>query len=169
MALRKLKIHRSWEERKYVSSRVQRFAKVWAHMLIKGEVDYRKACNVYKRNEAIPEATVKRLLRRKEVQNMILEEIDEILKKEGITPEFVIQKQKEVYAGAIKKEDYSNCNRVLESFRDMLNMNPSKVTITDSRSLTYNTQTREEKEQKMLESITVKGIRALDEPPVREE
>ncbi len=136
MARGKLKIY---SETNYVSGRIRRFVKVWAKMLINNNIDYKKACNVYKRNEKIPEATVKRLLKRKVVQDMLVEEIEALFEKEGVTPEFVIKNQKKVLDMSLDKKDLSNANRVLESFRDSLNMNPSKrITISETHGIESN-------------------------------
>ncbi len=79
-------------------------------MLITGEVDYQKAINVYDRTEQRPDWKVKCLLKRKEVQNMLVEEIERLYEKNNVTPEFVIQKQLEILKLAMEKKDLTNAN-----------------------------------------------------------
>jgi hypothetical protein len=55
---------------------------------------------------------------------MIDKKIDEALKLHGIDMDFVISKRKEILDGAMKKEDYSNANKVLDSFEEKLDTVP---------------------------------------------
>ncbi len=146
----------------FVSGRIKRFVKLYARMLINNNIDYKKACNVYKRNEAQPEWTVKRLLRRKEVQNMLSDEIAKIYEAQGITPQFVIDRQKEVLRGALKKLDYSNANRVLESFKESLGMNQTKLIQRESFRLESNISYEEV--QEAIKEIGTENIKSSKEP-----
>ena len=115
------------DNKPYVSGRIRRFASLYARMLLKGNINYQTLMNVYDRYEKKPEWKVKNLLKRKAVQNMINEEINKLYDSKGISPDFVIQKQLEVLNKAIEKEDLTNANKVLESFKESLGMNPSKI------------------------------------------
>ena len=111
----------------YVSGRIRRFASLYERMLIKGNINYQTLMNIYDRYEKKPEWKVKNLLKRKAVQNMINDEIIKLYEVKGINPAFVMQKQLEVLNKAIEKEDLTNANKVLESFKESLSMNPPKI------------------------------------------
>lgn len=68
---------------------------------------------------------------------MINEEIDKLLSEEGITPQFVIEKRKQVLNKAIEKEDLTNANRVLDSFEDKLDMKPKESKFITSTQTNY--------------------------------
>lgn len=115
------------KNKKYISGRIKRFASLYARMLLKGNINFQTLMNVYDRYEKRPEWKTQCLLKRKVVQQMINEEIEKLYNAKGISPDFVIQKQLEVLNKALEKEDLTNANKVLESFKDSLSMNPAKV------------------------------------------
>lgn len=121
----------------YVSGRIRRFASLYARMLIKGNINNQTLMNVYDRYEKKPGWKVQNLLKRKAIQNMINEEITKLYDNQGITPHFVIQKQLEVLNKAIEKEDLTNANKVLESFKESLSMNPPKIKRYESFGLKF--------------------------------
>ncbi|MFC2083656.1 hypothetical protein ACFLS9_01230 [Bacteroidota bacterium] len=148
----KLNIHRNWTERAYKSGRIRRFVRVWSRMLINNQVDYKKACNVYKRNEANPVATIRKLLRRKEVQLMIEKEIIKLYEKESITPSEVVKIEKDLFKKTLKASDYTNSIKLLKAWRDSLGMAAPKVTKSESYEERYSMDLRAiEKLQKKFE------------------
>ena len=114
-------------DNKYVSGRIRRFASLYARMLLEGKINCQTLMNVYDKYEKKPEWKTKCLLKRKVVQNMINEEINKLYEISGINPQFVIQKQLELLNKAFEKDDLTNANKVLESFKESLSMNPPKV------------------------------------------
>ena len=50
---------------------------------------------------------------------------------------FVINKRKEILSGAMKKEDYTNANKVLDSFEDKLDMNKIDQRLTYRTEIDY--------------------------------
>jgi len=100
---------------------------VYARMLITGEINWQKCMNVYDRTEQKPEWKAKKLLRRKVVQELINKEIEKILEKEKITPEFILQKRKEILNKALEKGDLTNSNRSLDALENLLAMKPKEM------------------------------------------
>jgi len=147
------------ENNKYVSGRIRRFASLYARMLLKGNINYQTLMNVYDKYEKKPEWKTKCLLKRKVVQNMINEELNRLYDSKGITPDFVIQKQLELLNKAFEKEDLTNANKVLESFKESLSMNPPKIKRYESFGLQLKAKSSlEENYLKAIEGRETKGL-----------
>ena len=106
--------------------------KTYVKMLMSGKIDWEKLGQMYRPDQAKPVWTLKRLLKQQETKRMINEEIDNLLSEEGITPQFVIQKRKQVLSMALEKGALTNANKTLDSFDDKLDMNPSNVKRSES-------------------------------------
>jgi len=115
--------------------------------------------NVYDKYEKKPDWKTKCLLKRKVVQNMINEEIVKLYEISGINPQFVIKKQIEVLTKALEKEDLTNANKVLESFKESLSMNPPKIKRYESFGLQLKAKSSlEENYLKAIEGRETKGL-----------
>jgi len=115
------------ESKKYVSGRIRRFASLYARMLLKGNINYQTLMNVYDKYEKQPKWKVQCLLKRKDIQNMINDALEKLYDEQGVNPKFVIEKQLELLNKAFEKDDLTNANKVLESFKESLSMNPPKI------------------------------------------
>ena len=147
------------ENKKYVSGRIRRFASLYARMLLEGRINYQTLMNVYDKYEKQPEWKTRCLLKRKVIQSMINEEINKLYETSGINPQFVIQKQLELLNKAFEKDDLTNANKVLESFKESLSMNPPKVKRYESLGLQLKAKSSlEENYLKAIEGRETKGL-----------
>lgn len=147
------------ENNKYVSGRIRRFASLYARMLLKGEINYQTLMNVYDKYEKKPEWKVQCLLKRKDIQNMINDALEKLYDERGVNPKFVIEKQLELLNKAFEKDDLTNANKVLESFKESLSMNPPKIKRYESFGLQLKAKsTLEENYMKAIEGRETKGI-----------
>ena len=119
-------------------SRAKRAIDVYVKMILSGKTDLNKLAEMYRPDSLKPIATLKRFLKQNEVKQMIDKKVDEALKLHGIDMDFTIKKRKKILDGALKKEDFTNANRVLDSFEDKLDMKPkdTRFTITEEVDFT---------------------------------
>jgi len=119
-------------------SRAKRVIDIYVKMILSGKTDLNKLAEIYRPDSLKPLATLKRFLKQKEVKQMIDKKVDEALKLHGIDMDFTIKNRKKILEGALKKEDFTNANRVLDSFEDKLDMKPkdAKFTITEEVDFT---------------------------------
>lgn len=111
-----------WVKTELTKTRAKTVIDVYVKMILSGKTDLHKLAEMYRPDSLIPIATLKRFLKQREVKQMIDEKLNEALKLHGIDMDFILKKRKEILAGAMKKEDYSNANKVLDSFEDKLDM-----------------------------------------------
>ena len=120
-----MEIHRKrWVKIELTKSRAKRVIDIYVKMILSGKTNLNELAQMYRPDSLRPLATLKRFLKQTEVKQMIDKKIDEALKLHGIDMDFVISKRKEILDGAMKKEDYSNANKVLDSFEDKLDTVP---------------------------------------------
>ena len=119
-------------------SRAKRVIDVYVKMILSGKTDLNKLAEMYRPDSLKPIATLKRFLKQNEVKQMIDKKVDEALKIHGIDMDFTIKKRKKILDGALKKEDFTNANRVLDSFEDKLDMKPkdTRFTVTEEVDFT---------------------------------
>ena len=137
--IRDMKLNRKrWVTVELRKSRAKRVIDVYVKMILSGKTDLNKLAEMYRPDSLKPLATLKRFLKQKEVKQMIDKKVDEALKIHGIDMDFTIKKRKKILDGALKKEDFTNANRVLDSFEDKLDMKPkdTRFTITEEVDFT---------------------------------
>jgi len=88
--------------------------------------------NIYRPEQKIPAATVRRLFKQQEVREVIEEKLKEILTDKGITQELVLDLHLEAIEVARGKLDPSNMLRATENLMDLLEMKPGKKITTES-------------------------------------
>ena len=120
-------------------------------MILSGKTDLNKLAEMYRPDSLIPIATLRRFLKQKEVKQMIDKKVDEALKLHGIDMEFVIKNRIDILEGAMKKEDYSNANKVLDSFEDKLEMTPKNMRIGMGESVSFVKMLEEGKKYESLD------------------
>lgn len=128
---------KKWVKVELTKTRAKIVINVYVKMILSGKTDLHKLAEMYRPDSLKPIATLKRFLKQKEVKQMINEKLDEALRLHGIDMEFIIQKRKEILDGAMKKEDYSNANKVLDSFEDKLEMNKVDQRLTYRAEIDY--------------------------------
>jgi hypothetical protein len=151
--------------------RLQRFIKVYARMLLNGTVDFNKLGKVYNSKELIPEAKAKKILRNREVAQMVTDEIAKIYESNGITPDFILKKRLEVLNEALSndKKDLTNANKVLESFESKLIDNKKEVSSTETQQISFVGMLETGEKAKLTGKRTVKQIKQGNGKPQNEE
>ncbi len=82
----------SWQEREARTTRTRNAVKLYVTQMLSGKIDYDELGRVYRPDQAVPAATVRRLFKEERIQQMIDQELARILKEKGITKAFVIDK-----------------------------------------------------------------------------
>ena len=127
-------------------------------MLMSGRIDWEKLGTMYRPDQAQPVWTLKRLLKQEETKQMVNEENDKFLSEEGITPHFVIKNRKEILKKGLERGDLTNCNRVLDSFEDKLDMKPKEIKHIQTTQVDYRKildTIKQEKNRKSLPEVNI--------------
>jgi hypothetical protein len=102
--------------------------------------DWSMLGNMYRPDQQIPEATVKRLFKQKVIKNMVEEKMKEVLASRGVSKGFVLDTMLKAIDIAESKQDVSNMLRAAENFVDMLEMKPSRKVTTDTLQIDMSSQ-----------------------------
>ena len=79
-----------WQETEAKKTRTKNVVKVYVKQILQGKVDFSELGRVYRPDQKIPAATVRRLFRQDRIKEMIDKELDEIMAKRGLTREWVM-------------------------------------------------------------------------------
>lgn len=110
-------------------SRTKRVVRVYAKMYLEragklSEEDYHQLGILYRADQKLPGASVKRVLRISKVQSMVADELAKILGDAGFTRQEVLKRYNELYRDAKEAEQYSVAKGILDKLADMLDMKP---------------------------------------------
>jgi len=130
-----------WVEQELRSTRGKRAIDLAAKMWVEeNKLDYDLLGAVYRPKQKIPGATVNRFLKQERVSSAVNDKIIEILSKNGINEDFIIEKRKKAIEIAEDKERPDWIDTHVSAFEDMLEMKPKLVkqinTISETRKLT---------------------------------
>lgn len=142
-----------WADREIRTTRFKNAVAVYVEQLLsKKGVDWDVVGNVYRPNQEIPAATVRRLFKQQKVRDVIEDKLKEVLKDKDITQEKVLDLHLEAIDIARSKKDPSNMLRATENLMDLLEMKPGKRIITESleMGITSNIAEQIESEEKRL-------------------
>ena len=129
---------RSWKEREAGKTRTKNVVTAYVkHLLSDSKVDFKQLGKIYRPDQDIPEATVRRLFKQKEIQAMVDKKLDELLTNKGITQEMVLDLHLKALEMAESKSDVSNFLRATENFMKLLDMEPNKKITTDTLEIDY--------------------------------
>lgn len=129
---------KSWKEREAGKTRTKNVVTAYVEQLLSdSKVDFTKLGKIYRPDQAIPEATVRRLLKQKEIQTMVEKKLGELLTNKGVTKEMVVDLHLKALEMAESKADVSNFLRATENFMKMLDMEPNKKITTDTLEIDY--------------------------------
>jgi len=150
---------RSWVEKEALKMRTKRTVQVFAQQILLGKVDYKQLGIVYRPDQKIPEATVRRLLKQEKIKEMVTEEIKTLLAKKGVNEDNVIDLLQEALNLARAKQDVASFLRTVENFQEMLGMKGQKRITTETAeytqiSNTINGQLAEEEKRARLTRST---------------
>lgn len=121
-------------------TRVKRVIEVYSRMLLNNNIDWIKLKNIYSRQikDEYAEYNVKKIVRQRSVIPMITEKLIELTTEHGISAENSLKLRKKVLNQAIKKEDYTNANKALDSFDEKLDLKPQKQQIKTTEEYIFN-------------------------------
>ena len=122
--------------------------------------------NIYRPEQKIPAATVRRLFKQQEVREVVEEKLKGILTDKGITQELVLDLHLEAIEVARGKLDPSNMLRATENLMDLLEMKPGKRVTTESVEFGISSSIAD---QIASEEKKIKLEQKTEEPIVRED
>lgn len=150
-----------WSELEARRKTTQNAMKVLAASLVTtGKPDYETAAHVYRQDEEIPVATLKRLLKQERIQKVLRDELQKIYEDEDFNERTVVQELKQLRDEAKEKKDLSNWNRAIETSIDLLDMKPGKEKRVDEYTVDVSRQIKgdvEEERKRMQGRTTTEG------------
>ena len=122
-----------WVNREIRSTRFKNAVTAYVEQVLSSTgVNWDIIGNIYRPEQEIPAATVRRLFKQQEVREVIDKKLKEILLNKGITKELVLDLHLEAIDIARNKSDPSNMLRGTENLMDLLEMKPGKSITTES-------------------------------------
>ena len=153
-----------WQERESKKKRTKNVVNAYVGQVMGGkQVDWEKLGTIYRPDQKIPRATVKRLFKQEVIKDMVEEKLKEIMNSKGIDKGFVLDTILKAIAIAEEKQDVSNMLRAAENFVDMLEMKPNKKITTDTLEIDMTNQIMdkiETEEKKMVASRKTETVDA---------
>jgi hypothetical protein len=124
---------RRWDEDESGTTRAKNTVASYAHMLLSsGKVDFDTLGKIYRPDQQIPAATVRRFLKQKVAKRMIEKKLKELLKDKGVNKELAVDNVLRALHMAESKGDVNNFLKANDYLMDLLEMKPSKKMITDT-------------------------------------
>ena len=122
----------SWQDREAKTLRGKQAVQAYVAQLLSDQpIDWDIIGKIYRSDQKVPAATVRRLFKEEKFKKMIDKKIEEVLVKKGITQEMVCEINLEALEMAKKKGDASIMHRIGGTFADWLGMNAGKKVVTD--------------------------------------
>ena len=153
-----------WQERESKKKRTKNVVSAYVGQVMGGnKVDWDKLGTIYRPDQKIPRATVKRLFKQEVIKDMVEEKLMEIMNSKGIDKSFVLDTILKAIAIAEEKQDVSNMLRAAENFVDMLEMKPNKKITTDTLEIDMTNQIMDQietEEKKMVASRKTETVDA---------
>ena len=125
-----------WAEKEVGKTRTKNTVNAYVHQMLGGKgVDYSILGKIYRPDDKIPEATVRRLFKQEEIKTMVDKKLQDILVEKGETKDMVIEITLECIDIARTKMDANNMFKGADSLADYLEMKPSKKFVTETLEL----------------------------------
>ena len=122
--------------------------------------------NIYRPEQKIPAATVRRLFKQQEVRDVVEEKLKAILSEKGITQEKVLELYEKGLIMAETKIDIGNYLKIIDTYADFLEMKPGKKITTESVEFGISSSIAD---QIASEEKKLKLEQKTEEPIVRED
>ena len=122
--------------------------------------------NIYRPEQKIPAATVRRLFKQQEVRDVVEEKLKGILSEKGITQEKVLDLYEKGLLMAETKIDIGNYIKIIDTYADLLEMKPGKKITTESVEFGISSSIAD---QIASEEKKLKLEQKTEEPIVRED
>ena len=124
---------RTWDKEEYGKNRAKNTITAYAQMLLDdGKVNFETLGQIYRPDQEVPAATVRRFLKTKTAKKMTEEKIKEILAKKSINREFAVENIVLALKMAEQKGDVNNFLKANDYLMDLLEMKPNTKMITDT-------------------------------------
>jgi len=82
---------KSWDEEEARLTRTKNVITAYVQMILGGSVDWEALGKMYRPDQKVPQATLRRLFKNERIKRMIEQELEDVLKRNGITQESVIK------------------------------------------------------------------------------
>tara|TARA_R110002033_G_scaffold104015_1_gene151616 strand:- start:11191 stop:11973 length:783 start_codon:yes stop_codon:yes gene_type:complete len=129
----KINPSKTWDEQESKTTRAKNTVSAYTRMLLSSDqVDFDVLGKIYRPDQKTPAATVRRFLKQKVVKDMVEEKLKDLLAKKSINKEFAVDNLVSALHMAESKGDVNNFLKANEQIMDLLEMKPSKKTITDT-------------------------------------
>ena len=129
----KTKPSKTWDEHETGRARSKNTISAYANMLLNdGKVDFEQLGKIYRPDQKIPQATVRRFLKRRVAKKMVEQKIQELLESKEVTKDFAIDNILRALHMAESKGDVNNFLKANDYIMDLLDMKPNKKMITDT-------------------------------------
>ena len=116
-------------------SRDKRFAKLYAQMLVKGEINWELLGKVYRPDDKNPEWKAKRTVRRQVIQELTNQELNNIYLNKGIDANKVIDEELLLLDSAKANDDRRIWLDVVRNWRDSLSLKGQTASVIQSIEL----------------------------------
>jgi hypothetical protein len=124
---------KSWVQAELQKGRAKRVIRYYVQMLLAGKIDWDRLARLYRPTQKVPIATLKRFFRQKEVQMATREEVETLMREEGITERYVLRNYKRAIEMAEAKNDPRTIHEVATTLAELLQMFPQKNKIVRER------------------------------------
>ena len=122
----------TWQDREAKSLRGKRAVEAYVTQLLSDEpINWDIIGRIYRTDQKVPAATVRRLFKEEKIKKMIDKKIEEVLTNKGITKEFVCDINLDALELAKTKGDAGIMHRIGGTFADWLGMSAGKKIVTD--------------------------------------
>lgn len=120
-------IPQSWAEQEEKKTRTKRVVKLYARIFLaqEGELsedDWEALGRVYRPDQKVPVATVRRLFKEERIIDMVAEELKKLLGGKGLTEEAVLDMYESIRKRATKLGQMGVAKSIVDTYRDMLAM-----------------------------------------------
>ena len=124
---------RSWVDEESGTSRAKNTVNAYANMLLDSKaVDFDALGQIYRPDQSVPAATVRRFLKQKTAKRMVEKKVKELLSDKAINKEFALDNIIRALQMAESKGDVNNFLIANDYIMDLLEMKPNKQLITDT-------------------------------------
>ncbi len=124
---------RSWVDEESGTSRAKNTVNAYANMLLDSKaVDFDALGQIYRPDQSVPAATVRRFLKQKTAKRMVEKKVKELLSDKAINKEFALDNIIRALQMAESKGDVNNFLKANDYIMDLLEMKPNKQLITDT-------------------------------------
>ena len=124
---------RTWEERESATTRAKNAVNLYVQQMMQtGKIDWNQIGEIYRPDQQIPGATVKRLFKSEKIMSMIDKKIQDCLDDRDMNQGDVLDIIADAIELAKQNGDPSNMLRGAEQYIRIMDMLPNKTQVTDS-------------------------------------